>query len=106
MTSDRPQEAFVWAWLPDGEEPVIACRAEAVADIVLFNYGRSYLARTDAIPLYLPELPLRTGSIEPPSGMQLAGCINDSSGAFTTNVRSGRMWASCASGRWHAPAPP
>jgi serine/threonine-protein kinase HipA len=79
MTSDRPQEAFVWVWLPDAEEPVIAGRVEAIADLVLFNYGRSYLGRSDAMPLYLPELPLRTGAIEPPSGMHIAGCINDGS---------------------------
>jgi serine/threonine-protein kinase HipA len=79
MTSDRPQEAFVWVWLPDAEEPVVAGRVELVADLVLFNYGRSYLGRRDAMPLHLPELPLRTGFIEPPSGMHMAGCINDGS---------------------------
>ncbi len=77
MTSERPREAFVWVWLPDAEEPVVAGRLESVADLVLFNYGRSYLGRADAVPLYLPELPLETGSIAPLRGLHIAGCIND-----------------------------
>lgn len=42
-----------------------------------FNYGRSYLNRAEAIPLYLPELPLRRGVIAPPRGLGVAGCIRD-----------------------------
>lgn len=38
MTSDRPREAFLWAWLPDADEPVVAGRLEAVGGTVLFNY--------------------------------------------------------------------
>jgi serine/threonine-protein kinase HipA len=77
MTSDVPVEAFVWTWLPGATKPVVAGRLSAVGDLVEFNYGRSYLAREDAIPLYLPELPLRTGLISPPNGMYVAGCISD-----------------------------
>jgi serine/threonine-protein kinase HipA len=77
MISDRPAEAFVWVWLPDAEEPVVAGLLEHVGDIVAFNYGRSYLGRPDANPLYLPELPLEAGSIAPLSGLRIAGCIND-----------------------------
>lgn len=79
MTSDRSQEAFVWVWLPGAEEPVVAGRLEAVGDLVVFNYGRSYLGANNAIPLYLPELPLQTGVIQPLSGLHIAGCINDAS---------------------------
>ena len=76
MTSE-PSEAFVWTWLPGEEEPVVAGRLELAGGIVSFNYGRSYLARPDAIPLYLPELPLRPGAIAPLGGLTIAGCIND-----------------------------
>ncbi len=73
----EPSEAFVWTWLPGEDEPVVAGRIESIDGIVSFNYGRSYLDRTDAIPLYLPELPLRRGTIEPPGGLTIAGCIRD-----------------------------
>ncbi len=76
MTSE-PAEAFVWAWLPGAEEPVVAGRIELDEGIVRFNYGRSYLARPEAIPLYLPELPLRSGTIEPIGGLTSPGCIED-----------------------------
>jgi len=69
--------AFVWAWLPRATEPVVAGRLEAVGDVVVFNYGRSYLQRPGAIPLYLPELPLEPGRIRPLPGLQVAGCIKD-----------------------------
>lgn len=76
MTSE-PTEAFVWAWLPGAEEPVVAGRIELADGIVRFNYGRSYLDRSDAIPLYLPELPLRRGVIEPLRGLTIPGSIKD-----------------------------
>ena len=77
MTSE-PTEAFVWAWLPGASEPVVAGRLETSGEIVYFTYGRSYLDRFGAIPLYLPELPLRRGRIRPPDGLTVAGCIRDS----------------------------
>lgn len=77
MTSE-PTEAFVWTWLPHAEQPVVAGRLDFSAEIVTFNYGRSYLARPDAIPLYLPELPLRDGLIAPLGGLTIPGCISDS----------------------------
>jgi len=76
MTSE-PTEAFVWTWLAGVEEPVVAARLELVGGIVNFNYGRSYLGRQEAIPLYLPELPLRRGAIAPPGGLTIPGCIKD-----------------------------
>jgi serine/threonine-protein kinase HipA len=77
MISD-PTEAYVWVWLPQASSPVVAGRLEAVGDILNFNYGRSYLERGDATPLYLPELSLRRGVLSPPPGAQVAGCIADS----------------------------
>jgi serine/threonine-protein kinase HipA len=76
MTSE-PTEAFVWTWLPGAEEPVVAGRIELAGGIARFNYGRSYLGRHEAVPLYLPELPLRPGAIEPLGGLTIPGCIKD-----------------------------
>ena len=77
MTSSAPDEAFVWIWLPGATEPVVAGRLVPVGDIIEFNYGRSYLERADAIPIYLPELPLQRGVIAPLDGLRMAGCIDD-----------------------------
>lgn len=77
MTSERPNEAYVWVWQPGASEPVVAGRLEAIGDVIYFNYGQSYLGRKDAIPLYLPELPLGAGRISPLPGMSIAGCIAD-----------------------------
>ena len=58
MTSDpsRPREAFVWIWLPGRTAPAVAGRIHAEDDHFVFTYGRSYLAREDAIPVYAPDL--------------------------------------------------
>lgn len=77
MTSEPAREAYVWTWLPGATEPVVAGRLEASDGAIGFNYGRSYLSRDDALPLYLPELPLRSGRLAPPSGLSVAGCIAD-----------------------------
>ena len=58
MTSDR---AYVWTWLADRADPVVAGALDPVGDRLHFVYGRTYLERPDAVPLYLPELPLRPG---------------------------------------------
>lgn len=75
MTSE-PQQVFVWVWLPGATEPVVAGRLDPVGPIVNFTYGRSYLERKNAIPLYLPELPLEPGQISPLVG-EIPGCIAD-----------------------------
>lgn len=75
MTSE-PQRVFVWVWLPGATEPVVAGRLDPVGPIVNFTYGRSYLERDNAIPLYLPELPLQSGEISPLIG-DVPGCIAD-----------------------------
>jgi serine/threonine-protein kinase HipA len=77
MTSEIRDEAFVWVWLPGAVDPVVAGRLARSGDTLIFNYGRSYLDRTDAIPLYLPELPLRAGAIPPIPGLAIAGCLRD-----------------------------
>lgn len=75
MTSEL-QRVFVWVWLPGAAEPVVAGRLDPVGPIVNFTYGRSYLERENAIPLYLPELPLEPGQISPQVG-EIHGCIAD-----------------------------
>ncbi|MEP7350111.1 MAG: HipA domain-containing protein [Sphingorhabdus sp.] len=81
MTSEnRTDEAFVWIWLPDATQPVVAGRlARARAGRLTFNYGQSYLARADAIAIYDPELPLRAGAIETNNKMLLPSSIRDGS---------------------------
>lgn len=72
-----PKVAFVWIWLPDALKPVVAGRLDADSGLHSFTYGRSYLARKDAIPIYLPELPLQRGSIAPIAPLMLANCLRD-----------------------------
>ena len=56
MTSKiPPNEAFVWVWLPDHIEPVVAGRIERDGAKYIFNYGRSYLERKEPIAIYEPE---------------------------------------------------
>ncbi|WP_419909123.1 type II toxin-antitoxin system HipA family toxin [Hoeflea sp.] len=82
MTSDRPDtkapdEAYVWIWLPGATEPVVAGRIAREGDRIIFNYGQSYLERNDRIPIYEPELPLRSGAIAPEAELSMAGCLRD-----------------------------
>ncbi len=79
MTSDppRPAGAFVWTWLPGATQPVVAGRLVTDGEEIAFLYGRSYRHRPDAIPLYLPELPIGDALIRPGNGMAIAGAIRD-----------------------------
>ncbi len=81
MTSDA-KEAYVWVWLPNEVEPVVAGRLETDDNgNTQFNYGQSYLARINdtpsAIPLYEPELPLKEGRLPLLNGLNIPGCIRD-----------------------------
>jgi serine/threonine-protein kinase HipA len=84
MTSNNAyKEAYVWIWLPEAVEPVVAGKLEADdQDNVQFNYGKSYLERINddppAIPIYAPELPLRKGVLPLLGGLTMPGCIRDS----------------------------
>lgn len=51
MTSDLPKDSYVWTWLPDTTEPVVAGRLVRTDDEAQFVYGRSYPEREDAVPL-------------------------------------------------------
>jgi serine/threonine-protein kinase HipA len=80
MTSESEyKEAFVWIWLPNATEPVVAGVLTQVEEELHFNYGKSYLNRKDSIAIYDPELPLKEGDIPPAVGLSMPGCIRDAS---------------------------
>jgi serine/threonine-protein kinase HipA len=61
MTSDR--QLFVWMYLPDAVEPIVCGRfvhrhTPGGQDVGTFVYGKSYLARDDAVPIDPIALPL------------------------------------------------
>ena len=72
-------QAYVWIWLPEKTEPVVAGKLTASGNTLVFNYGQSYLGREDRISVYEPELPLTPGILLLPAGMQMPGCIRDAS---------------------------
>lgn len=82
MTSEKDaqySEAYVWIWLPGAAEAVVAGLLSKQGEQLVFNYGRSYLARQNAIPIYAPELPLRPGAIQLLPGLSMPCCIRDAS---------------------------
>ncbi|MGS2717272.1 type II toxin-antitoxin system HipA family toxin [Eionea flava] len=83
MTSkNQYKEGYVWIWLPGEVHPVVAGKLEVDGEALLFNYGKSYLERIKdtslAIPIYEPELPLKTGVLPNLDGLTMPGCIRDS----------------------------
>ncbi len=70
-------EAYVWIWLPEATEPVVAGLLTRTGRQLVFNYGRSYLAREDAISIYEPELPLRAGALPLKAGLWMPNSIRD-----------------------------
>ncbi|MGC8628416.1 MAG: HipA domain-containing protein [Acidimicrobiales bacterium] len=72
MPSDT---VFVWGWLLGRTEPVPFGVLTENGGIVGFSYAQSYLARSDAVPLY--DIPLGTGLRGPPAGMNVHGCFSD-----------------------------
>lgn len=96
MTSEivPPREAFVWIWLPGQTSPVVAGRIRAQGNQYVFTYGRSYLEREDAIPIYAPELPLRRGPIRPEPPLEIAGALRDAApDAWGRRVIAYRLFA-------------
>lgn len=76
MTSEY-SEIFVWIWLPGETEPVVAGKLNAQGREYLFNYGKSYLERSNAMAIYDAELPLRQGLIPLLPGLSIPGCLRD-----------------------------
>lgn len=78
MTSEHAAaQAYVWIWLPGATQPMVAGVLRRDAGRFVFNYGRSYLERDDAIPVYTPELPLKRGFIPPGDGLTIASALRD-----------------------------
>jgi serine/threonine-protein kinase HipA len=78
MTSDSDYtRAYVWVWLPESTQPVVAGLLTMSGKQLVYNYGRSYLARNNAIPLYEPELPLKVGILPLLDGLNMPNCIRD-----------------------------
>lgn len=74
---EAPQTAFVWIWLPDADQPIVAGRIDRDGDLYTFAYGRNYLAHKQSIPIYLPELPLQRGAMLPNAPLMMANCLRD-----------------------------
>ncbi len=79
MTSNTPETAFVWIWLPNEPGPVVAGRLDQQGEELVFTYGQSYLERDKSIPLSQSELPLKPGRQPPLRNLMMAGCVRDSS---------------------------
>jgi len=78
MTSENHYtQAYVWIWLPNATEPVVAGKLEQDGENLLFAYGKSYLGRKDAISIYQPELPLQEGTFPLLNGLSMPACIRD-----------------------------
>ena len=75
----KQSRAFVWIWLENHSEPVVAGLLERDNGTLSFNYGKSYLARKDALSIYEPELPLKEGKIPLLPRMEMPSCIRDGS---------------------------
>ncbi len=80
MISKHPlQEAYVWVWLPDATEPIVAGLLSRQGGTLVFNYGKSYLERSNAIAIYEPELPLRSGVLPLLNDLSMPNSIRDAS---------------------------
>ena len=76
MATTAANTTFVWIWLPGATEPVVAGRLDRDGVITTFTYGASYRRRSDAIALYLPELPL-SSTTHAPEFLAIPSCIAD-----------------------------
>lgn len=79
ISKHLPQEAYVWVWLPGATEPVVAGLLSRQGGTLVFNYGKSYLERSNAISIYEPELPLRSGVLPLLNDLSMPNSIRDAS---------------------------
>ena len=79
ISNETYNEAYVWIWLPGRTEPVVAGLLTKSGNQLVFNYGRSYLQRPDAMEIYAPELPLMQGALPLLPGLNMPSCIRDAS---------------------------
>jgi len=73
----KNKSAFVWIWLPGETVPVVAGKLTADGANINFNYGKSYLERSNKIAIYDRELPLESGVLPLQPGLSIPGCIRD-----------------------------
>jgi serine/threonine-protein kinase HipA len=79
ISKHLPEEAYVWVWLPGATEPVVAGLLSRQGGALVFNYGKSYLERSNAIAIYEPELPLRSGVLPLLNDLSMPNAIRDAS---------------------------
>ena len=79
ISKHLPQETYVWVWLPDATEPSVAGLLSRQGGTLVFNYGKSYLERSNAIAIYEPELPLRSGVLPLLNDLSMPNSIRDAS---------------------------
>ncbi|MBL1260398.1 MAG: HipA domain-containing protein [Thiotrichaceae bacterium] len=77
MSSNPYTQAFVWIWLPGQTEPVVAGKLTLDGQHLLFNYGKRYLERNNAMAIYEAELPLKSGAQGLLAGLNMPNCIRD-----------------------------
>ena len=77
--SQQYTEAYVWIWLPGEVKPVVAGKLTQEGKSLVFNYGQSYLDRSNKISIYEPELPLKRGALPLRGNLTAPGCIRDGS---------------------------
>lgn len=78
-TLSSADRAYVWVWLPGATAPVVAGLLQREKQGGYgFVYGRSYLARDDAISLFPDELPLQRGKLRLRDD-GLPSCLRDAS---------------------------
>lgn len=81
MTTSKTnaQTIFVWIFLPGSSSPTVAGRITKNNEIYNFNYGKSYLENSAAIPLSPFELPLQSGVFSPHGMNSIHSCLRDAS---------------------------
>ena len=77
-TFENRSKCYVWKWLPGVADPVVAGELRFDdSGHQLFVYGRSYLERANAEPVFEPVLPLRPGAHESVGGLDQFSCLRD-----------------------------
>jgi serine/threonine-protein kinase HipA len=98
MTSEAgaatPQQLYVWAWLPGESAPVVVGAVSRAGgrfqeqEVLTFTYARSFRSRPDAISLFTPELPLRSGTFDPTDPAQ--SDVGENPGSSSLRLQSRR----------------
>jgi len=71
-------QLYVWVWLPNSREPVVAGQITKQNKLYRFAYGQRYRDLATAIPFSPFELPLQKGSFTPQGQNLIHSCFRDS----------------------------